>query len=139
MRLVPLISAAILLLSSASLRAYEQATHAQIAVAAFQRSLVGSSDLLSILGLNGYAPLGDGVSYFELTDGLDGLSAYERKSQEYERNILPSLRISIAQNPIESWLAFGAIREDDNPSEDPPTPQDVAPNLRRPLNHFYDP
>jgi len=95
--------------------------------------------LLSILGLNGYAPLGDGVSYFELTDGLDGLSAYERKSQEYERNILPSLRISIAQNPIESWLAFGAIREDDNPSEDPPTPQDVAPNLRRPLNHFYDP
>jgi hypothetical protein len=34
---------------------------------------------------------------------------------------------------------YGAIREDDNLSEDPPTPQDVAPGLNRPLNHFYDP
>jgi hypothetical protein len=38
-----------------------------------------------------------------------------------------------------TWLTFGAIREDDNPTEDPPTPQDVTPGLRRPLNHFYDP
>jgi hypothetical protein len=34
---------------------------------------------------------------------------------------------------------YGAIREDDNPSEDPPTPQDVNPGLKRPLNHFFDP
>jgi hypothetical protein len=34
---------------------------------------------------------------------------------------------------------FGAIREDDNPAEDPPTPQDIAPGLKRPLHHFYDP
>ncbi len=41
--------------------------------------------------------------------------------------------------PTLTWLLYGAVREDDNPSEDPPTPQDVAPGLRRPLNHFYDP
>jgi hypothetical protein len=34
---------------------------------------------------------------------------------------------------------YGAIREDDNPSEDPPTPQDVTPGLKRPLHHFFDP
>ena len=34
---------------------------------------------------------------------------------------------------------YGAIREDDNPSEDPPTPQDISPGLLRPLNHFFDP
>ncbi len=33
----------------------------------------------------------------------------------------------------ETWLMYGAIREDDNPSEDPPTPQDVSPGLLRPL------
>src|SRR5204863_4702879 len=38
-----------------------------------------------------------------------------------------------------AWLLRGAIREDDNPSEDPPTPQDVSPGLRRPLHHFFDP
>ena len=37
------------------------------------------------------------------------------------------------------WLMYGAIREDDNPSEDPPTPQDISPGLLRPLNHFFDP
>ncbi|MGE5171819.1 MAG: hypothetical protein ACM3JC_15765, partial [Rudaea sp.] len=37
------------------------------------------------------------------------------------------------------WLMFGAIREDDNRSEDPPTPQDVAPGIARPLHHFFDP
>ncbi len=34
---------------------------------------------------------------------------------------------------------FGAIREDDNPNEDPPTPQDIQPGLKRPLQHFFDP
>ena len=37
------------------------------------------------------------------------------------------------------WLMFGSIREDDNPDEDPPTPQDIQTGLRRPLHHFFDP
>ena len=36
-------------------------------------------------------------------------------------------------------MMFGSIREDDNPNEDPPTPQDIQPGIKRPLHHFFDP
>src|SRR5690348_5282396 len=107
--------------------AYEQATHAVLTMAAFQNSQLFNSEsggLLKTLGLDGYAPLGNGLSYFELINGLDGLSADLRKPQDYELGILADRNVTVARDPIKSWLAFGAIREDDNPSEDPPTPQD---------------
>src|SRR5207244_6714771 len=59
--------------------------------------------------------------------------------QQYENDMLPPLGLTSRSTAIEAWLLRGAIREDDNPNEDPPTPQDVSPGLRRPLHHFFDP
>lgn len=142
MKLHHLLAAFTLLSAVAHVHAYEQATHAIITIAAFQTSSLASqrsTALLNSLGLNNYAPLGDSTKYFELVDGLGGLSAFQHKSQKYERDILAAFNIKPAVEPVLSWMIFGAIREDDNPSEDPPTPQDVTPGLKRPLNHFYDP
>ena len=91
------------------------------------------------LGLNGLAPLGKGNDYFVFTDGLGGLAAFLYSAQRYEQKMINL--VSELQDGLlpQAWLMYGAIREDDNPSEDPPTPQDVNPGLLRPLNHFYDP
>jgi len=60
-------------------------------------------------------------------------------SHKFEGDIASKFDVTVRDNPALAWIVFGAIREDDNPSEDPPTPQDIAPGLRRPLHHFYDP
>ena len=91
------------------------------------------------VGLDVYQPLGASESYFEFVGNLVGTSAYERKVQSYERDILDNLKFKTIQNPIQTWVMYGAIREDDNPSEDPPTPQDVEGGISRPLHHFFDP
>jgi hypothetical protein len=93
----------------------------------------------SHLGLGGYRPLGAANAYFELIDGPSGLALYERKIQQFEQDILETLRIKWDAKPSQGWMMFGSIREDDNPGEDPPTPQDAAPGILRPLNHFFDP
>ena len=141
---LPLLLAAVLLASQHAI-AYEQATHALIT-----KSALLQSDLLQFddgelsprirsLGLDVYHPFGNAQSYFEFIGSLLGISAYERYIQPYERTMLDALRIDWASTPLQSWVMFGAIREDDNPSEDPPTPQDVETGIRRPLHHFFDP
>ena len=125
-------------------RAYEQASHALITRYAFEASdLSGTANsavpLTSALGLDGFAPFGKGTRYFEFAESLAGLSAFGRATQDYEKNMVKDLGVQADENVTLAWLMYGAIREDDNPSEDPPTPQDVAPGLKRPLNHFYDP
>jgi hypothetical protein len=125
--------------------AYEQATHALLTSVAFDVSYFsvasGSPDSLSDrLGLNTYAPFGDDKTYFERVATMAGTAEFLRATQLFESRILADLfKSSEDPPPIQRWLMNGAIREDDNPSEDPPTPQDVAPGLRRPLHHFYDP
>ena len=125
--------------------AYEQATHALITKnALLQSELIGPSGeefspLAYSLGLDSYLPLGSSEYYFEFISTLDGSNAYRRKVQSYEKYILDALKIKWAQTPIQSWVMFGAIREDDNPSEDPPTPRDVETGISRPLHHFFDP
>jgi hypothetical protein len=126
-------------------RAYEQATHAAITEAAYVLSDLGIADAATIpplvrtLGLDGFAPLGDGRRYFEFIGSPAGLAPFERTTQQYEQGILRSLDVVPGADPLLTWLMYGAIREDDNASEDPATPQDVAPGVRRPLNHFFDP
>jgi len=143
-KMVSFLSAAFLLVSH-NVLGYEQATHALITNSALLRSdLVGasgemSSPLVRSLGLDGYRPLGNGRTYFEFIGTLLGVSAYERTSQRFEQDILDRLKLKWRETPIQSWVLFGAIREDDNPSESPPTPQDVEAGIRRPLHHFFDP
>jgi len=141
MRARPILSILMLCLS-APVHGYEQATHARMTIEAFHASLFAderSASLTKSLGLDTYAPLGDAATYFEMSDGLDSLSAFVRNSKKYEQDMSARFGVKALDAPILTWLVFGAIREDDNPSEDPPTPQDVTPGLKRPLNHFYDP
>ena len=125
--------------------AYEQATHALITYSAFSASdfvavpAGGGDSLTKSLGLNVFSPFGDGTGYFEFVEGFGGLAAFRHESKKYEQDISSRFNVTAQINPELAWLMFGAIREDDNPSEDPPTPQDVAPGLNRPLNHFFDP
>jgi len=130
---------------SSNAAAYEQATHALLTSMAYDASLFSSSggtaDLISrTLGLNTFAPFGSDEQYFEGVHTAAGTPEFMRSSQLFEKRILANLFKSPAsQTPAKVWLMYGAIREDDNPTEDPATPQDVAPGLRRPLHHFYDP
>src|SRR5690349_2831162 len=133
--------AVFLTLDANSALAYEQATHALITYRAIASSSMSSvvNGTAATLGLNGLAPLGKGNDYFVFTDGLGGLAAFLYSEQRYEQKMINL--VSELQDGLlpQAWLMYGAIREDDNPSEDPPTPQDVNPGLLRPLNHFYDP
>jgi len=139
-----LLTSALYLFGNVAL-AYEQATHASMTRSAFFASSLGSlsgdgfSPLLRSLGLDGYQPFGDGAGYFEFISNVAGVSAYDRRAQNYEKQILRSIGTSTDQDLALVWLMYGAIREDDNPSEDPPTPQDVETGTSRPLHHFFDP
>jgi hypothetical protein len=131
------------ILASTSANGYEQATHAQVTNAALGRSLLESTGSLSplavSLGLGMYGVLSPADSYYEFLDTLTGIAVYERRIQPYENRMVTTVAPGWTENPIQAWFMFGAIREDDNPGEDPPTPQDVATGLPRPLHHFFDP
>lgn len=130
---------------SGTTNAYEQATHAAITRAAFSASDLGGGSLTTFtplqrsLGLDVVSPLGDGKTYFEFVGNLTGTSPYRRTVQPYEKKILKELETDPQSSPPMIWLMYGAIREDDNPNETPPTPQDVEAGIRRPLHHFFDP
>ena len=128
-------------LAATSAFAYEQATHAATTNAAFAASSLSApfNPLVRTLGLDGFAPLGDGLRYFEFISNIQGVAAYERTAQPFEIQIVDSLTPNEPTNSVRRWLMYGAIREDDNPNEDPATPQDVETGLRRPLHHFFDP
>ena len=134
---------AFVLMTATNAVAYEQATHAGLTKRAFAESEFGiqggPNTLAAQLGLNGLNPTDRAENYFLFVEQILDLAAFMHSAQQYEKDMLDSL--SFARIPItpETWLMYGAIREDDNPSEDPPTPQDVSPGLLRPLNHFYDP
>ena len=124
---------------------YEQATHGFLTRRAYAASFLGEtpgdgpSPLLASLGLSGYSPLGGLDRFFEFITTAFGTSVYQRASQIYEKKILTNLDANWASDPALAWMTFGSIREDDNPNEDPPTPQDIQPGIRRPLHHFFDP
>lgn len=120
---------------------YEQATHGAITDAAASISALADPEkkLIRSLGLDGLTPLGDGSRYLEFIPNKTDVSARDRSPQPYEIRILRQLSSTEPANSLRRWLMYGAIREDDNPNEDPPTPQDVEPGLRRPLHHFFDP
>jgi hypothetical protein len=128
---------------SATSFAYEQATHALITDIALSQSEFGAtssvSPLVASLGLDTYRVLGRADSYYEFIDTLNGVVGYERKSQPYEARVLNTVNPGWEKYPLHAWIKIGAIREDDNPGEDPATPQDVATGLPRPLHHFFDP
>lgn len=122
--------------------AYEQATHALITARAFAiadliSSQSPSGSTIRSLGLNILFPMRQ--QYFEFVETLNSLSASQHESNDYERAMSARFDATVLSDPEQTWLMYGAIREDDNPSEDPPTPQDVSPGLLRPLNHFFDP
>ena len=125
--------------------AYEQATHGLLTRQAYAASEFGSvfddgaSPLIVRLGLDGYLPVGGPDQYFEFITTAFGTSTYKRQSQNYEKRMLDGLRVTPTADPPLVWMMFGSIREDDNPNEDPPTPQDIQPGLKRPLQHFFDP
>lgn len=142
-----LIFPAICILASHSIatHGYEQATHAKITQFAYVWSRLGpdsSGDLAPLaraLGLDHYAPLGDGKDYFETGTRYSQGAPIPHRTQPYELDILDQLDAEFETDPLRAWLMYGAIREDDNRDEDPPTPRDIFPPLSRPLSHFYDP
>ncbi len=77
--------------------------------------------------------------YFDFANAYDGTLGELRLWQPYENNVLRDLSGFPLSSLPKDWITRGAIREDDNPTEEPPTPQDVSPGLRRPLHHFFDP
>ena len=137
-------AACALLLVSSSATGYEQATHAMLTKRAAALAGLNAANTFAAgslgarLGLNALTSTGTS-DYFLLADGTQPLSAFMHRTQLYEIEVLKDLNYSRAPLIPETWLMFGAIREDDNPKEDPSTPQDVTPGLLRPLHHFYDP
>src|SRR6185312_13047450 len=131
--------------SASMAQAYEQATHAVLTQSAFIASDLGNGSanifapLVKSLGVDSFATLGVAKGYFEFIGNIAGVSAYPRTSQAYESKIIARTSPGASGNLALNWLIFGAIREDDNPSEDPPTPQDVETGISRPLHHFFDP
>ena len=126
---------------AAPAHAYEQATHAWLTSVAILRVNESRQDspLSKSLGIDGFRPFGQVERYFEQISVTGGPISVERKAQDYEIDISAQFDVRFSSNPISAWLLYGSVREDDNPTEDPPTPQDVAPGLQRPLNHFFDP
>ena len=122
--------------------AYEQATHAILTQHAFAASVFGGGGPVDpttqSLGLESFAVFNDVNNYFEPALSWTYLPL-ARTTQDYEKRMIKPLDVDPTTSKLAIWLMYGAIREDDNPNEDPPTPQDVAPGLRRPLHHFYDP
>src|SRR5436190_9543119 len=112
-----------LTLVSFSATPYEQATHAlltQRAIAASNfgvQSPGGSDALAQRLGLNVLNPTGND-NYFAFVDGIPSISAFQHSVQQYEKDVLDSLKFLRLPILPETWLMYGAIREDDNPSED---------------------
>ena len=134
-------SGLVLTLVTSSALAYEQFTHAAMTRAAVSRSALQAPDnrLVKNLDLLGVAPLDSLGRYFDLVDPFQGaLGAVLRTWQIYENDMLQIFGPTF-DSSIGDWVTRGAIREDDNPSEQPPTPQDVSPGLKRPLHHFFDP
>ena len=127
-------------------KAYEQATHAVFTTnlhfsnptSATARPIF-SAPWLYPLGVDSFATLGVAKGYFEFIGNITGVSAYPRTAQDSRNQDHRPLRAQGRQTSIQIGLIFGAIREDDNPSEDPPTPQDVETGISRPLHHFFDP
>src|SRR5690349_3202950 len=120
---------------SSTASAYEQATHAVITSQAFIRSELGNPILSSNLGVPVYWAAGTNATYYDIAEFI---TADSKTWKDYETNIIRDVR-EVSDSSPRSWLLRGAIREDDNPNEDPPTPQDISPSLRRPLHHFFDP
>ncbi len=125
--------------------AYDQATHGLLTRQAYAASQFGNvpddgaPPLTVRLGLDGYLPFGGVDQYFEFITSAFNTSVLERHSQNYEKRMLDGLHVKLTGDPALIWTMFGSIREDDNPNEDPPTPQDIQPGLKRPLQHFFDP
>lgn len=124
---------------------YDQATHGLLTQRAYASSdfgsvpVVGIPSLTARLGLDGYLPFGGLDRYFEFITTAFITSVYQRHSQPYEKKIRTALNADSVTDHALIWLMFGSVREDDNPNEDPPTPQDIQPGLKRPLQHFFDP
>ncbi|MEO8535990.1 MAG: hypothetical protein ABI533_00570, partial [Betaproteobacteria bacterium] len=120
--------------------AYEQATHAFITLAAIDQTATSAGISLGRrLGVDTLLALTEQRDYFEVISLSTSSIIIPREAQRYEVAIADAFDIHLRSDPVSAWLLFGSVREDDNPSEDPPTPQDVSPGLRRPLNHFFDP
>ncbi|MGH8801993.1 MAG: hypothetical protein ACREX6_06825, partial [Casimicrobiaceae bacterium] len=90
-------------------------------------------------GLDSFGPLGDGKDYFEVNTRFSQGKPILHQVQQYELDIVDLLNVELWTDPLRAWLMYGAIREDDNTDEDPPTPHDIFPPISRPLSHFYDP
>jgi hypothetical protein len=137
-----LLSALILALLSDVARPYEQSTHALLTRASVARSMLQATNqgLMRDLDLTDPRALDPKGSYFEVINPFAGVGgAAKRTWQSYENDILGILGVAVDSTAPGNWIVRGAVREDDNPAEDPPTPQDVSPGLKRPLHHFFDP
>ena len=124
---------------------FEVTTHASITQAAWTRVISERPTLVSRLGFSvpsdGRMPdLGD--EYFDMS----GPDVRSRARFKFESNIveLPptdGLALSGQKQRINGWLLAGAIREDDNPTEDNPKddPYQSGGAIHREFNHFFDP
>ena len=136
MKFFPLTLSATFLLSfySTAATSYELTTHGALTRAAYDASILNDGTFRATLGLSeGKNPIGD--TYFDVS----GTAIQKRDSFPFEGKIIKD---DLGGDPLSlvGWLMRGAIREDDSSTED--NPHDDAsynPDLKRPLQHFFDP
>ena len=138
-------AAVLLLCVTMDCAGFEVTTHASITQAAWARAIGERPTLVSKLGFNvssdGRMPdLGD--EYFDMS----GPDMRARTRFKFESNIIAlpptdGLALSGQQQRINGWVIAGAIREDDNPTEDNPKDDPYQPGgaIHREFNHFFDP
>jgi hypothetical protein len=125
--------------------AFEVATHAAITDRAWQRALTEKPGLLQRLGFltpsdGSFPALED--RYFDVSQS----AVHERVSFPFETNLIErtnpdGLDLKGQASRVNGWLMKGAIREDDNPTENNPKDDPYQPGgaIHREFNHFFDP
>jgi hypothetical protein len=136
---------ALLLCFTVDCAGFEVTTHASITQAAWARAISERPTLVSKLGFSvpsdGRMP-DAGDEYFDMS----GPDIRTRALFKFESNIIAlpptdGLGLTGQQHRINGWLLAGAIREDDNPTEDNPKDDPYQPGgaVHREFNHFFDP
>jgi hypothetical protein len=122
--------------------AFEISTHAVITNQSYSRSkLVTDTTSLKRLGIDSYVNLSQssksvfGSQYYDFS----GVAVAIRTENSYEREAMKRVGLVDDRLKLNGWVMRGAIREDDNPTDELNSDKDVNGIFHREFNHFFDP